>query len=194
MLGDLMDKLLVIVFSYAWFGVEVYNQIQQRKRRDRTAAPADRGSLVLLYVCIAIGYSVAIAVSFAPFGRLPGGQPFWLLVGAACIAGGLWIRHSAMATLGAYFSYQVKIPTDHRLIETGPYRRIRHPGYLGQLLVLFGVGIALANGLSVVGLMVPVLAAFLWRIRVEEGALRREFAGQFDSYAGRTCRLIPGLY
>lgn len=34
-----MDKLLVIVFSYAWFGVEVYNQIQQRKRRDRTVAP-----------------------------------------------------------------------------------------------------------------------------------------------------------
>ena len=38
-----------------------------------------------------------------------------------------------MATLGAYFTYQVKIQTDHRLIETGPYRRIRHPGYLGQL-------------------------------------------------------------
>jgi hypothetical protein len=54
MLGDLMDKLLVIVFSYAWFGVEVYNQIQQRKRRDSTASP-DRGSLVFLYVCIAIG-------------------------------------------------------------------------------------------------------------------------------------------
>ena len=87
MLGDLMDKLLVIVFSYAWFGVEAYNRIQQRKRRDRTAAPADRGSLVLLYVCIAIGYGVAIAVSFAPLVRLPGGQPFWLLVGAACIAG-----------------------------------------------------------------------------------------------------------
>ena len=59
---------------------------------------------------------------------------------------------------------------------------------------MLGVGIALANWLSIVGLLVPVLAALLWRIRVEEEALRREFAGQFDSYAGRTCRLIPGLY
>jgi len=189
-----MDKLLVIVFSYAWFGVEAYNQIQQRKRRDRTAAPADRGSLVLLYVCIAIGYSVAIAVSFAPVGRLPGGQPFWLLVGAACIAGGLWIRHRAMATLADSFTCHVEFQADHRLIETGPYRRIRHPGYLGQLLVLLGVGIALASWLSIVGLMVPVLVAFLWRIRVEEEALRGEFAERFDSYATRTWRLIPGLY
>ena len=60
--------------------------------------------------------------------------------------------------------------------------------------MLLGVGIVLVDWLSIVGLMVPVLTAFLWRIRVEEEALRREFAGQFDSYAGRTCRLIPGLY
>ena len=132
-------------------------------------------------------------MSFAPFGRLPGEQPLWLLVGAACIAGAS-IRHSAVATLAAYFTYQVEIQTDHRLIETGPYRRIRHPGYLGGLLVLLGVGIATANWLAIVGLMVPVLAAFLWRIRVEEEALRGEFGRQFDSYAGRTCRLVPGLY
>ena len=99
-----------------------------------------------------------------------------------------------MATLATSFTYQVWIQAGHHLIEAGLYRRIRHPGYLGQLLVLLGVGIALANWLSIIGLMVPVLAAFLWRIRVEEEALRREFAGQFDCYAGRTCRLIPGLY
>ena len=150
------------------------------------------GSLALLYVCIGIGYSVAIAVSFAPFGRLPGEQPLWLLVGAACIAGDLDSPQRGGYPRGLL--HLVEIQTDHRLIETGPYRRIRHPGYLGGLLVLLGVGIATANWLAIVGLMVPVLAAFLWRIRVEEEALRGEFGRQFDSYAGRTCRLVPGLY
>jgi protein-S-isoprenylcysteine O-methyltransferase len=189
-----MDKVAVILFVVAWGFAEVRSQARERKRRRDPAASADRGSLVALYASITVGYSLAFAASFSPFGGLPGGQPSWLVVGMACIAGGLWIRHRAMATLAAYFTYQVEIQADHRLIETGPYRRIRHPGYLGQLLVLLGVGVALANWLSIVGLMVPVLAAFLWRIRVEEDALRTEFAGQFERYAARTRRLIPGLY
>ena len=194
MLGDLMDKFLVIVFSYAWFGVEAYNQIQQRKRRDRTASPADRGSLVLLYVCIAIGYSVAIAVSFAPFGRLPGEQPLWLIAGAVLIAGGLWIRHLAKRTLATFFTYQVEIQADHQLVETGLYRRIRHPGYLGQLLVFAGVGVALANWLSIAAMIVFTFVAFRWRIGVEEAALQARFADQFEAYRQRSWRLIPWLY
>jgi len=189
-----MDKLLVIVFSYAWFGVEAYNQIQQRKQRDRTAAPADRGSLVLLYVCIGIGYSVAIAVSFAPFGRLPGEQPLWLVAGAVLIACGLWIRHLAKRTLARFFTYQVEIQADHQLVETGLYRRIRHPGYLGQLIVFAGVGVALANWLSIAAMIVFPFVGFRWRIGVEEAALQARFADQFEAYRRRTWRLVPGLY
>ena len=188
-----MDKLTVILFVVAWGFAEVRTQARERKRRGNSPAPADRGSLIALYASITVGYSLAFAASFSPFGRLPGGQPLWLLAGAACMAG-LWIRRGAMATLATYFTYQVSIQAGHHLIEAGPYRRIRHPGYLGQLLVLLGVGVALANWLSIAGLMVPVLAAFLWRIRVEEQALRGEFSGQFDSYAARTSRLIPGVF
>ena len=189
-----MDKLLVIVFSYAWFGVEAYNQVQQRRRRDTTAAPADRGSLVLLYVCIGIGYSVAIVGSFAPWGRLPGEQPLWLVAGAVLIACGLWIRHLAKRTLAGFFTYQVEIQADHRLVDTGLYRRIRHPGYLGQLLVFAGVGVALASWLSIAAMIVFPFVAFRWRIGVEEAALQARFADEFDTYRRRTWRLIPWLY
>lgn len=189
-----MDKLAVILFVFAWGFVEVRTQAAERRRRGGGPAAADRGSLVALYVSITIGYSLAFAASFAPFGHLPGQQPLWLLVGAALIAAGLWIRHSAMATLAAFFTYQVEIVAEHRLVEAGPYRRIRHPGYLGQLLVLLGVGVALGSWLAIVGLMVPVTAAFLWRIRVEEAALRTEFGEAFEAYARRTHRLVPGLF
>lgn len=189
-----MDKLLVIVFSYALLGVEVYNQIQQRRRGGGPASPADRGSLALLYVCIAVGYSVAIAVSFAPFGRLPGEQPAWLVAGAALIACGLWIRQLAMRTLARFFTYQVEIQADHRLVEAGLYGRIRHPGYLGQLLVFAGVGVALANWVSIAAMIAFAFVAFRWRISVEEAALRARFPDQYDAYRRRTWRLIPWLY
>jgi protein-S-isoprenylcysteine O-methyltransferase len=147
-----------------------------------------------LYVCIAIGYSVAIAVSFAPLGRLPGEQPLWLVAGAALIVCGLWIRHLAMRTLAGFFTYQVEIQDDHRLVETGLYRRVRHPGYLGQLLVLAGVGVALASWLSIAAMIVFAFVAFRRRIGVEEAALQARFAGQYEAYRRRTRRLIPWLY
>lgn len=134
-----MDKLVVILVAFVWGGVEIYSQMQQRRRRGGAPTAADRGSLIVLYACITVGYSVAFAVSYVPYGRLPVGQPFWLVVGAGFIAGGLWIRRSAMATLAAYFTYQVEIQADHRLVEEGLYQRIRHPGYLGQLLVFLGL-------------------------------------------------------
>jgi protein-S-isoprenylcysteine O-methyltransferase Ste14 len=189
-----MDKLVVILFAFAWGGVEIYSQMQQRRRRGGAPSPADRGSLIALYACITVGYGVAFAVSYIPYGRLPMGQPFWLVVGAAFVAGGLWIRHSAMVTLAAHFTYQVDIHADHRLVQEGLYRRIRHPGYLGQLLVFLGIGLALANWLSIVGLLVPVMVGFAWRIHVEEAALRARFGEEFDDYCRRTRRLIPWLY
>ena len=189
-----MDKLVVILFACAWGGVEVYSQMRQRRRRGGATTPADRGSLIMLYACITVGYGIAFAMSYSPHGRLPVGQPFWLVVGAAFVAGGLWIRRSAMATLAAYFTYQVEIKADHRLVEEGLYRRIRHPGYLGQLLVFLGIGLALANWLSIVGLLVPVIFGFAWRIRVEEAALRAEFGERFDAYCRRTRPLIPWVY
>jgi protein-S-isoprenylcysteine O-methyltransferase len=189
-----MDRVAVILFVFTWGFAEVRTQARERRRRGGAPAPKDRGSLVALYVSITLGYSLAFAMSFVPFGRLPGGQPLWLVVGAAFVAGGLWIRHRAMATLAASFTYRVEIMAEHRLIEAGPYRHLRHPGYLGQLLVLLGVGIALGSWPAIVGLMVPVAAAFLWRIRVEEEALRSEFGEAFDAYARRTRRLIPRLY
>ena len=164
-----MDKIVVLLFAFAWGGVEIHAQMQQRSRRGGVRTHADRRSLLVLHACITVGYSVAFA------------------------AGGLWIRRSAMATLAAYFTYPVEIQADHRLVEEGLYRRIRHPGYLGQVLVFLGIGLALANWLSIVGLLVPVMVGFAWRIHVEETSLRARFGDPFDDYCRRSWRLIPWL-
>jgi hypothetical protein len=87
---DMIFKYLVILFSYAWGGVEIFRQVKQRKQHGDASAPMDRGSLIFLYVCIALGYSMAIPISFSPYGRLTWGQPYWLVFGVVwrlgCIA------------------------------------------------------------------------------------------------------------
>jgi protein-S-isoprenylcysteine O-methyltransferase Ste14 len=192
--GDMIVKYLVILFAYAWGVVEIFQQIKQRKQRRETVASQDRGSLIFLYICITLGYSIAIPISFSPYGRLDWGHPYWLVCGMVLIVSGLVIRYSAMQTLASYFTYAVEIQAQQRLVETGLYRYIRHPGYLGQLMVFLGIGLALANWITVLVLFVPVVVAFSRRIRVEEEALQAHFAEQFEAYRKRSWRMIPWLY
>ncbi len=191
---DLIARYVVILFAYVWGGLEIFQQIKQRTTHRNTSPSSDRGSLSLLYVGITVGYCIAIPTSFSPFGRLTWGQPLWQVAGLALIVGGLWIRFRAMRTLASLFTYSVEIQTQHQLVETGMYRYVRHPGYLGQLLVFLGIGLALANWISLLGLALPVGLAFSRRIAVEEQALRQHFAGAYEAYASRSWRLIPWLY
>lgn len=191
---DLIARYVVILFAYVWGGLEIFQQIKQRTTHRNTSPSSDRGSLSLLYVGITVGYCIAIPTSFSPFGQLTWGQPLWQVAGLALIVGGLWIRFRAMRTLASLFTYSVEIQTQHQLVETGMYRYVRHPGYLGQLLVFLGIGLALANWISLLGLALPIGLAFSRRIAVEEQALRQHFAGAYEAYASRSWRLIPWLY
>ncbi|PYL73808.1 MAG: hypothetical protein DMF22_00625 [Verrucomicrobia bacterium] len=80
------------------------------------------------------------------------------------------------------------------MIDSGPYRHIRHPTYTGALLAFVGLGFCFGNWLSILFLTVPIIAAFLWRIRIEERALTDALGEDYHAYAARTKRLIPFVY
>ena len=88
----------------------------------------------------------------------------------------------------------VAIAGDHRLIDRGPYRLIRHPSYAGALLALAGFGLAMGSVPALAALLVPTLAAYHYRITVEEAALLHGLGAAYADYMRRTWRLIPGLY
>lgn len=78
----------------------------------------------------------------------------------------------------------------HKVVDTGPYRRIRHPGYLGFLLVFASVPLLLASTWAAWGL-IPVMACFGLRILKEEAFLCEHLDG-YSEYRGRVrYRLIP---
>lgn len=93
----------------------------------------------------------------------------------------------------SYGASTVRTFTGQRVISTGPYALVRHPMYVGALVMMIGVPLALGSwwGLVVVALLVPLL---MWRAVDEEQLLKRELPG-YSEYARRVrARLLPGVW
>jgi protein-S-isoprenylcysteine O-methyltransferase Ste14 len=109
-------------------------------------------------------------------------------------AGGIWLRAAAVVTLGRYFTYAVKVDPEQPVIETGPYRLIRHPAYTGLLMSSLGVGLALDNWLAIAGCLLPPLIGFTARLLHEERLLAEQLGEPYRDYMRRTQRLVPGVW
>jgi protein-S-isoprenylcysteine O-methyltransferase len=83
---------------------------------------------------------------------------------------------------------------DQRLVQDGPYRLIRHPGYSGSLLVWAGYSLGLGSWIALVVTAGLLLAVYSWRINAEESMLLSTFGEQYAQYRRHTKRLIPFLY
>jgi protein-S-isoprenylcysteine O-methyltransferase len=167
--------------------------------RERTA---DRGSLRLLMTVIfaSVGFAWGAARLF-PQARLaslldlePAATRAVHWIGLGIFVAGLGLRWLAIAWLGRLFTFDVSIAADHDVIDTGPYRLIRHPAYTGSLLSFVGIGICGGNVVSLGVLVVPIAMAFMRRIAVEEAALVSALGARYVDYARRTRRLIPFVY
>jgi len=106
---------------------------------------------------------------------------------------GVYIRITAIRTLGKYFLTNLGALQNHRLVKHGVYKYIRHPAYLGTFL--FGSGITLFFS-SLFGflLMVGLLLSYLYRIKNEEHMLIQIFGEEYQEYKKRTKKVIPFIY
>ena len=164
---------------------------RRSKSRD---SDKDRLTLPLLWTVIGLSIFAGFFLREAfPQGRLPHPQTFYV-VGLILFVLGLIVRWVAIIHLGRFFTVNVAIADDHQLITTGPYRYVRHPSYTGTLLIFLGFGLCMLNIFSLAAVFLPIAAAFLWRMHVEEEALKDAFGEQYRSYVASTQRLIPFVY
>ena len=158
-------------------------------------AEQDRRTKTILVLGMLAGLLLAVlAARSLPGLTLPGDGWIWVVLGVALCAAGLALRVWGVATLGRFFRRDVVVQEGHTVVEDGPYRRIRHPAYAGNLLVALGVGIALANWLGIAALVVVPFLGHLPRIRVEERELERQLGEPYRRYEARTSRLVPGIW
>jgi protein-S-isoprenylcysteine O-methyltransferase Ste14 len=166
--------------------------------QERTHPPADAKKWDKSFVAVvgAFGPLALLVVSgldhrFAWSGSLPR----WLsVVGLFLVACGGALSNYAVAA-NRFFSAFVRIQRDrgHRVVDSGPYRAVRHPGYLGSILHMFGTGLALGSlwAVGVAALLSLVLAA---RTALEDRTLRAELEGYAEYTTRVRYRLVPGIW
>lgn len=181
------------ILNCTWVLSEIWIAIATRTRNS-SGNVRDRGTIYLLWVVIFSSITAASWYGETHTPNLFGGGAWIRDVSIAVMIAGLVLRWIAILTLGKFFSSNVAIHATHTVIKTGLYRWMRHPSYTGLLLSLFAVGLHTRNWISFLIVIVPTTAALLYRIHVEEIALRDHFGQEYIDYSRATRRLIPGVY
>jgi protein-S-isoprenylcysteine O-methyltransferase Ste14 len=118
----------------------------------------------------------------------------WHLAGAVVVALGLGLSAWAMQA-NAYFSTVVRIQKErgHTVCRSGPYRFVRHPGYLGYSLHSLGMAVLLGSWWALIP-GVAAVAAMTTRTFLEDRTLHAELPGYPDYAAQVRYRLLPGVW
>jgi protein-S-isoprenylcysteine O-methyltransferase Ste14 len=184
---------LAFLLSYAgWLLIEI--AIWSRDRAKAKGWRKDRYSMLAIAASVAIGITLAFNLVQFRWARIA--APPELLVGIALVLiwSGIAFRLWAVRTLGRFFRVTVIIQDDHRLVDTGPYARLRNPSYTGALVTMIGVGLAIGNWLSLAAIVLIPMLGFGWRIRVEEASLAARFGADYLLYRSRRWALIPPIW
>ncbi len=171
----------------AWVLCEIINTLWSSM--NSTSTDKDMGSY---WVVIGATYAAMVVVYVS---RSLG---VWTFDGILQYAGlvvsvaGIVFREWSIFVLGRHFTVKVQVREKAKLITVGPYRYLRHPSYTGGMMVFIGATIALG---SLPGLlfMIVLLAAYDYRMRVEEKALQDAFGAEFVEHKKRTWKLFPGF-
>jgi len=184
--------IIIIAFTYLYGFFEIFMSVRQRRKR-KIEKSGDKLSLWVLAIFIAIGYSLSFGIASTKTGRIYQWDTFFI-IGTILVIVGLIIRISSILTLKEQFTYTVTKIEDHKLIETGLYKIVRHPGYLGQLIIFLGIAISLSNWMSVIFMITSVSIGYVYRIKIEEKFMIEQLGDKYLEYQNRTKRLIPLIY
>jgi protein-S-isoprenylcysteine O-methyltransferase len=125
---------------------------------------------------------------------LPGPAWLWPPLGCAVGLSGVALRAWAIVSLGAHFTRYLEVTAGQQVVVDGPYRHLRHPSYVGAILILTGIGVGLGNAISLVACFTLTTIGYLERIPREEALLRDQLGEPYVSYSAQTKRLIPGVW
>jgi len=176
---------------FVWIVSELFGAVlvpRLRRRGRATRVKKDRGSGALIIFTVLVSIILALSLGYAGVGPLPD----WVFYpGIFLMLLGVFLRQWAIAVLGRFFSLTVRVAEDHRVIDKGPYRLVRHPSYSGVLITFIGLSLAVQSLGALLVLLSVFVVSYGYRMRVEEKALLAELGEDYSNYMKRTKRLIP---
>jgi len=191
--GMFPSSITASVFSLVgllWILSEVVGMgiITRIRRRGTRIKKEDRGSHLLLWMSIVVSITISFSLAGSGIAMLPS----WVYYpGIVLMVSGIVLRQWSIAVLGQFFSGTVGIQEGQKVVDTGPYRLVRHPSYTGALLIFVGLGLAVQSWGAVLVLLMLFGVAYGYRVYVEEQVLVSELGDEYVKYSKRTKRLIP---
>jgi len=194
--NDTNFRIVFVLSAIAMVAIRSYYQSKVLSDRRPTTVVGRSWRLLPGAVVAATTLVFGLAYIFLP-GAFPWSYaqfPDWLRwVGAFMLLGGILLLAAAHHHLAASFHSLVVRKSGQVLVESGPYRTVRHPIYTAFILNYFGGGL-LASSLVLTFIPGPLYALFVaLRIAEEERAMLEQFGQGYQDYMARTGRFVPSL-
>lgn len=174
-----------------WLFLEVMLRRGDDARQWR-GGDSDRSSTRLVVGTYVVAFVAPIALDTSGIGAtLTDSSLAW--IGIAIGAAGLGVRVWSMRVLGQDYTRTLQTRDAQTVVQRGPYRVVRHPGYVGSILVWTGSRLAV-NWLVAAATAVVLLAVYAYRIAAEERMLVDHFGDAYREYKDRTWRLVPFVW
>jgi len=175
------------LLAAAWSGLAIDNL---RVARSDGGVPAARGNRpAARWAVLGVLLVGAGLLELGTGGRLAF-HPTAALAGTALAAGGLALHARARRALGPAWSSAVVAPPGHEVVTRGPYGLVRHPLYLGVLLMAAGTLLAHTSATTIC-VALGLAAGTALKIRAEERVLRNACGGDWTRYAAEVPALLP---
>jgi len=171
------------VITFQYFSAERERRRAGQSRQRRT----DSRSLAGMFL-EAVAFALVLGFRRAPGAPAPA-LIMWLAALLAPLAAALAVLSAHR--LGREFRLQAVVTEDHRLVNSGPYRVLRHPIYCSLLILLLATGFTVTQWPALAAAVAIFLAGTEIRIHVEEGLLAGRFGADFYAYRARTAAYIP---
>jgi protein-S-isoprenylcysteine O-methyltransferase Ste14 len=186
MLRMLLGYALWLIFVFAW-------QLSERRTVPTIATPGRRRERVYLLVISAALVMIVVAPVTLKAGRIWVNLPLLDWTGLLVIAAGVALCWWARLHLGRLWSAEVTYKQGHRLVDSGPYRLVRHPIYTGFIMMYVGLAILCATLLALAGVLVMTVGLWL-KARLEEQFLFEELGPViYGAYQARTPMFVPRM-
>jgi protein-S-isoprenylcysteine O-methyltransferase Ste14 len=192
---DLMFRILFVMATVAMMLIRVYYQKKVLPKRKQESIKGNPLALIpgaiAALTAIVFGLEYIIAPGTFRFAYIVD-FPQWLRwIGFFMLGSGILLLRAAHHHLGLSFSSFVALKEEQALVETGPYRTIRHPIYTAYFINYLGGGLLAGN---IILTAVPTACFVLmvaFRIHEEEAMLMEAYGERYKAYMGRTGRFLP---
>lgn len=185
------EQILAYICLALFFGMDYFFRKGKTARSTETTTD-DNKSTMLIVLTFFVVLVVSLALNIFHVGIFK--NLLLARIGLIVMLLGLVIRISSMLTLSKFYTRTLTTVDQQQIVKKGLYRTIRHPGYLGTILIWGAAGLAMSNAVVVTIGTILIVAAYYYRIQNEERMLQKEFGQQYSDYMEHSWRLVPFVW